>query len=97
MTIDEAIIYCEARAEAGCSEDAGADRQLAEWLRDLKILGEKQIPKKPALKGDGYDDEGRMIYDTWICPCCSESYEVDYDRYDYCPNCGQKLDLSEVN
>lgn len=21
------------------------------------------------------------------------TYEVDYDDYDYCPNCGQKLDL----
>lgn len=59
----------------------------------IKAL-EKQIPKKPYLEGDGYAD-GHLVYDTWICPCCSKSYEVDYDDYDYCPNCGQKLDWSE--
>lgn len=54
---------------------------------------EKQIAKKPTYEGDGYDPDGTLIYDTWICPCCDKRYEVDYDDYDYCPNCGQKLDL----
>lgn len=54
---------------------------------------EKQIAKKPAYEGDGYAPDGTLIYDTWICPCCDKRYEVDYDDYDYCPNCGQKLDL----
>lgn len=58
----------------------------------IKAL-EKQIPKKPTLEGDGYAD-GHLVYDTWICPNCSYSYEVDYDNYDYCPNCGQKIDGS---
>ena len=52
---------------------------------------EKQIPKKPDLEGDGYDNDGNLVYDTWICPNCEKHYEVDYDNYDYCPNCGQKL------
>lgn len=56
---------------------------------------EKQIPKKPNLEGDGYAD-GLLVYDTWICPCCEKHYEVDYDEYDYCPNCGQAIDWSEV-
>lgn len=55
---------------------------------------EKQIPKKPNYEGDGYAD-GELVYDTWICPNCEKHYEVDYDDYDYCPNCGQALDWSE--
>lgn len=53
---------------------------------------EKQIAKKPYYEGDGYAN-GQLVYDTWICPCCDKRYEVDYDDYDYCPNCGQKIDL----
>lgn len=56
---------------------------------------EKQIPKKPHLEGDGYDDNGYMIYDTWICPCCEKHYEVDYDKYEHCPSCGQCIDWSD--
>lgn len=56
---------------------------------------EKQIAKKPTYEGDGYDSEGNFVYDTWICTCCEKRYEVDYDEYDFCPNCGQKIDWSE--
>ena len=61
----------------------------------IKALG-KQIPKKPNIEGDGYAD-GQLVYDTWICPCCENHYEIDYDNYDYCPNCGQHIDRSELN
>lgn len=61
----------------------------------IKAL-EKQIPKKPYLEGDGYAD-GQLVYDTWICPCCEERYEVDYDDYKHCPECGQAIDWSEEN
>lgn len=57
---------------------------------------EKQIPKRPDYEGDGYDDKGNLINDTWICPCCEKPYEIDYEEYDHCPNCGQAIDLSEV-
>lgn len=57
---------------------------------------EKQIPKKPTYEGDGYDENGNLIYDTWICPCCDEYYEVDYDNYEHCPKCGQAIDGSDV-
>ena len=78
-----------------------------EYLTDMKICDgeemdmaikalEKQIPKKPNIEGDGYAD-GQLVYDTWICPCCEKHYEIDYDSYDYCPNCGQHIDRSEIN
>lgn len=57
---------------------------------------EKQIPKRPDFEGDGYDENGIIILDTWICPCCEEKYETDYDIYKHCPNCGQAIDWSET-
>lgn len=57
---------------------------------------EKQIPKKPTFEGDGYDDSGNIIYDTWICPCCEDRYEVDYERHNHCPTCGQTIDWSDT-
>lgn len=56
---------------------------------------EKQIPKAPDYEGDGYDNKGELIYDTWICPNCGERYEVDYDDYEHCPKCGQAIHQSE--
>ena len=56
---------------------------------------EKQIPKVPTYSGDGYYN-GEMVIDTWECPCCSKQYEVDYDDYKYCPNCGQHIDHSTL-
>ena len=78
-----------------------------EYLTDTKICDgeemdiaikalEKQISKKPNIEGDGYAD-GQLVYDTWICPCCEKRYEIDYDNYDYCPNCGQHIDRSDIN
>ena len=61
---------------------------------DIEAL-EKQIAKKPDIEGDG-EYEGKPVYDTWICPCCHKSYEIDYDNYDYCPNCGQHIDRSDL-
>ena len=53
---------------------------------------EKQEPKAPNYESDGYWN-GEPVYDTWICPCCSKVYEVDYDNYKYCHKCGQAIDL----
>ena len=60
----------------------------------IKAL-EKQTPKNPDIEGDGYAD-GQLVYDTWICPCCGEHYEIEYDNYEYCPKCGQHIDRSEL-
>lgn len=60
-------------------------------VEECREAVEKQTAKKPDYEGDGYSD-GQLVYDTWICLSCGQHYEVDYDRYDYCPNCGQHID-----
>ena len=57
----------------------------------IKAIVKKKITKKPYFESDGYAD-GYPVYDTWVCPNCGEDYEIEYDHYDYCPHCGQKID-----
>lgn len=79
------------------AENAYINMCSAEEMKIAIEALEKQIPKKPDLIGDGYDDNGNLIYDTWICPCCETEYELDYDDYKFCPECGQAIDWSECN
>lgn len=65
-------------------------------VEECQAAVEKQSAKRPDLEGDGYADE-HLVYDTWICPNCGKHYEVDYDNYDYCPDCGQKIEWSDEN
>ena len=60
-------------------------------VEECREAVEKQKAKKPDYEGDGYDDCGEIVYDTWICPNCGKRYEVDYDDYKHCPNCGQAI------
>lgn len=53
-------------------------------------------PKIPMLEGDGYDNNGNLIYDIWICPKCDKKYEIEYEEYKFCPNCGQAIDWNGV-
>lgn len=68
-----------------------SDNEIFDSMATLMELVEKEKPKKPDYEGDGYSD-GELVYDTWICPNCGKSYEVDYEEYERCPHCGQKLD-----
>ena len=61
---------------------------------ECRAAMEKQKAKRPNYEGDGFSD-GHLVYDTWICPCCGKHYEVDYDEYNFCPECGQHIDWSE--
>ena len=63
--------------------------------RTLQELVNKATPTKPNIWGDGIDSNGEIIYDMYDCPSCDKSYEIDYEKYDYCPNCGQRLDWSD--
>lgn len=89
MTESEAIKYLKCLAVYGYS----LHQEAVEIA--IKAL-EKQIPKKPTLEGDGYALGGGLVYDTWICPNCEKDYEVDYQDYDYCPNCGQCIDWKSI-
>lgn len=62
-------------------------------LEEVQEAVEKQHPKTPTWDGDGYAPDGTFVWDEWKCPRCGTRYEVEYDDYDYCPNCGQRIYL----
>lgn len=67
------------------------DKQKSDGLIELL---KKAEPQKPFLEGDGYSD-GELVYDTCICETCGTRYELEeFENYKYCPDCGQKIDLS---
>lgn len=66
------------------------DRLYAEKCQEVAELRQRNTAKEPQYEGDSYH-EGGLVYDTWICPNCGKRYEVDYDDYDFCPKCGQKI------
>lgn len=64
-------------------------------VEECREAVERQKSKIPDVWGDGYDEDGNMIYDMYTCPNCGENYEIDYDHYDYCPKCGQHMDKTD--
>ena len=58
----------------------------------------KQIPKKPDYEGDGYAD-GQLVYDYAKCPICGHDFEYGINDWEceYCSDCGQKLDWSDID
>lgn len=71
---------------------SGTYFNMGSWLDDYSRLREKEIAKTPTVEGDGYDEDGNIIYDTWYCPNCDKSYELEYEEYTRCPECGQLID-----
>lgn len=68
------------------------DFDLLDTLYDLV---EKETATTHDIEGDGYY-KGELVYDTWICPRCGTRYEIGYDEYEYCPKCGQHIDLDSL-
>ena len=95
MTPKEAIRRIKEHNRIHFQKEKGKCPFITEALNMAISALEKQIPKKPDYEGDGFDEDGYLIYDTWICPNCEHKYEVDYDDYDFCPNCGQAFDWSD--
>lgn len=87
--INEAILLTKA------DETLLSEYKAIGTVEECKEAKEKQTPKKPNIWGDGYDDKGNMIYDTYDCPNCGKSYEIDYQDYNHCPECGQAIDWGE--
>ena len=79
----------------GCNNVAAFRHIPLENVQTVVTALQKQVPMKPTFQGDGYADDS-IVYDTWICPNCGKDYEVEYDEYKYCPECGQKIDWTEV-
>ena len=91
---DYRMVLHEAKS-MGCNEIKALYNIPLKNMEMIVQALEKQIPKKTIYEGDGYAPDGSFIFDIWICPRCCKRYEVDYDDYDYCPNCGQKIDWSD--
>lgn len=103
MTNKEAIIHIEQIRPKKCKmvngklqggfpdHDSDTGKAIDKAIEAL----EKQIPKIPDYEGDGYAD-GKLIYDIWICPRCGRHYEIDYDHYVYCPECGQLINWDSL-
>lgn len=60
-------------------------------LDECREAVERMKPKSPTYDGDGYAPDGTFVWDEWLCPNCGSRYEVDFDEYDHCPNCGQAI------
>ena len=87
--------YCRNHYE-DCPEINRLYERLAEYEdtgltpEQIMELKERDTPKEAIYEGDGYS-EGEMVYDVWIYPNCGVKYEVDYEDYDFCPDCGQMI------
>ena len=61
----------------------------------ITSIVKKEIPMKPKLfMRDGYDED-EAVYDAWDCPYCGTHYQIIFDKHDYCPHCGQRIDWEE--
>ena len=94
MAVQEAIAFL-VETKLGCKYSK--DNQLANVCDIANKALEKQMPKQLDYEGDGYADDGELIYDTAICRSCERKFEFYYDEhFNYCPDCGQKLDWGDT-
>lgn len=92
MTAKDAIDVIKGATWLGGSEYG---RKTKEALSEANKALEKQIPKKPfRYKKNEYFG----IVHLFICPNCQNEMSEDtvIDEYEYCPECGQAIDWSEV-
>ena len=104
MKLKEAIVHCDEiikkMDKCECRKEHEELKEFLEELQEYEDTGltpeqimelkERNTPKEAIYEGDGYS-EGEMVYDVWICPNCGVKYEVDYEDYDFCPDCGQMI------
>lgn len=94
--IERLPFHYDAEVDDDVYDDTSKVNEILQLNKIVCKSLEKQIPEIPDYEGDGYAD-GELVYDTWICPNCGRHYEVDYDDYEYCPQCGQRIDWREWN
>lgn len=78
---------------AHTSDYYNPDRDSSDIELIEKIV-KKEIAQKPDFVSDGHA-YGYPIYDIWICPSCGTIYDIYSSDYDYCPNCGQRIEWEE--
>lgn len=78
-------------------------KDIAKAIRELSARDgvasvlERQIPMKPDYWGDGFDDDGNIVYDQAKCPVCGHDFEYQINEWGskFCQDCGQALDWSD--
>lgn len=96
MLLEDLKAVLKEAKSMGCTEVRRFEHIQLEKVEMIVNALEKQVVKKPHLWGDGYYN-GELIIDMYDCPNCEKSYELECEEYDYCPNCGQKLDWSGID
>ena len=104
LTLEEAIAHAEEVADDAkliCMMDgirripeleemrcANEHKQLAEWLKELKSLKENKT--------------GHWIEQDFVSPGasftvyqCSKCNEISWNQYNYCPECGVRMEWAE--
>lgn len=84
MTYEEAIKNINA-LNAVCGQKDFYDAEFESALALAIGALEKQIPKKPAMGKYGHTE----------CACCGwvvENFCGDLEQYQFCPNCGARMD-----
>lgn len=75
--------------------DGSEENKLLDFWRIASEALEKETPKNPKEKNLGFGDK------ILVCPKCETSaisnvYSRKHEQYPYCPWCGQKLKVEEV-
>ena len=92
ITVENAV---ENMCNLICAESLIAEYRAIGTVDECRAAVDKQTAKKPYLEQAEMDE-------CWECPTCDSfiGYEVDcrdeHYRENNCPNCGQKLDWSDV-
>ena len=61
----------------------------------IKVL-ERQVPIKPKRKSEPISKHFYEGIDGFYCPVCdSDLLDKDNDCFEYCPQCGQRIDWSD--
>lgn len=96
VTYEEAVDLTQSAYGAWEGEyETGDDWSKMHEARDLAVNAlRKQIPELPNIWGDGFADD-KPVYDSWDCPYCGKTYELECEHYDYCPACGQRINWEE--
>ena len=76
----------------GCRKCADEHMQIAEWLKELKLLKEQGPPVIPQPEMGQWIQNGDDHYYERRCSKCDFIAEIDEIKsWNYCPICGKKM------